>query len=201
MTSLDRHRLRSWGMIGRAAVLGTARLGLLALLSSPVGTATAQQVMDPFAGSMAPGAPGPYGSMAGAYVHLLQNFQTMLSGTPQMTSGTFTGAMPSPTPTALDASGGPSTPGAGDGGGEPAEAPETDAGDSTWEIFIGACAGGAFLGGYSAATAAAPAAATGVAAPAAATAVASAAAIGCGLGVSTAAVSFGAVGGWRLFTQ
>jgi hypothetical protein len=200
----DRRRCAGRAAPGRAAVRGAARLGMLVLLTGPLaGTAAAQQMFDPFAGSMAPGAPGPYGSEAGAYVHLLQNFQTMLSGAPQMLSGYLTGAMPPPSaetnPMGSGASGGTQAPGGAGEGGDKAEAPDsTDAADSAFEIFLGACAGGAFLGGYSAASAAAPVAATGVAAPAAATVVASAAAIGCALGVSTAAVSLGAVAGWRL---
>jgi hypothetical protein len=143
---------------------------LLGLMSGPA----AAQMLDPFAGgSAAPGMPGgPYGSAAGANVHLLQT----MSGADLMVTG--------------------ATAAAGEGG-EPAEAPEVEAGESLWEIFVGACAGGAFLGGYSAASAATPVAATGVAAPSAAALVGSAAAIGCGLGVATAAVTLGAVSGWR----
>src|ERR1700730_11506806 len=75
------------------ALLRAALAALFAVLSSLAAeTATAQQNMNPFAGSMAPGAPGPYGSAVGAYVHLLQNFQTMLSGTPQMLSSILSGA-------------------------------------------------------------------------------------------------------------
>ena len=89
-------------------------------------------------------------------------------------------------------------PGAIEGGGDKADAPDVpDSSENMWEIVIGACAGGAFLGAYSAATSTAPAAATGVGAAAAGTAVVSAAAIGCGLGVATAAVSIGAVTGWQ----
>jgi hypothetical protein len=149
---------------------------LLGLMSGPA----AAQMLDPFAGgSAAPGMPGgPYGSAAGANVHLLQT----MSGADLMVTGATAAAV---TETA-----------AGEAGGE-AEAPEVEAGESLWEIFVGACAGGAFLGGYSAASAATPVAATGVAAPSAAALVGSAAAIGCGLGVATAAVTLGTVSGWR----
>ena len=143
---------------------------LLGLMAGPA----AAQMLDPFAGgSAAPGMPGgPYGSAAGANVHLLQ---TMSGGDLMITGATVA---------------------AGEAG-EEAEAPETEAGESLWEVFVGACAGGAFLGGYSAASAATPVAATGVAAPSAAALVGSAAAIGCGLGVATAAVTLGTVNGWR----
>lgn len=89
--------------------------------------------------------------------------------------------------------------GAGSGGsGGRTDAPDVpDAGEGLWEIVIGACAGGAFLGAYSAANRTAPPAATGVGAGGTDTAVVSAAAIGCGLGMATAAVSLGAVRGWQ----
>jgi hypothetical protein len=97
-----------------------------------------------------------------------------------------------------DAGGKAMTASGGGGSGARADAPDVpDAGESLWEIVIGACAGGAFLGAYSAATATAPAAATGVGVGATGTAVVSAAAIGCGLGVATAAVSLGAIHGWQ----
>jgi hypothetical protein len=148
---------------------------LLGLMSGPA----AAQMLDPFAGGSAvPGMPGgPYGSAAGANVHLLQT----MSGADLMVTGATAAAVAET---------------AGEGG-EPAEAPEVEAGESLWEIFVGACAGGAFLGGYSAVSAATPVAATGVAAPSAAALVGSAAAIGCGLGVATAAVTLGTVSGWR----
>jgi len=150
---------------------------LLGLTAGPA----AAQMLDPFAGgSAAPGMPGgPYGSAAGANVHLLQT----MSGADLVVTGATASAVAETAP-------------AGEGG-ESAEAPEVEAGESLWEIFVGACAGGAFLGGYSAVTAATPVAATGVAAPTAAALVASASAIGCGLGVATAAVTLGAVNGWR----
>jgi len=148
---------------------------LLGLMAGPA----AAQMLDPFAGgSAAPGMPGgPYGSAAGANVHLLQT----MSGADLVVTGATASTVAE---TAAE-------------GGEPAEAPEVEAGESLWEIFVGACAGGAFLGGYSAASAATPVAATGVAAPSAAALVGSAAAIGCGLGVATAAVTLGTVNGWR----
>jgi hypothetical protein len=154
------------------------RSGLTAVLFGLMASPVAAQMLDPFAGgSAAPGIPGgPYGSAAGANVHLLQT----MSGAGLVVTGTTVAA---------EAAGGEA--------GEAAEAPEVEAGESLWEIFVGACAGGAFLGGYSAASAATPVAATGVAAPSAAALVGSAAAIGCGLGVATAAVTLATVNGWR----
>ena len=127
---------------------GAAWLGSMAVLSIfAAEPAVAQQnIMDPFAGSAAPGAPGPYGSAAGATVHLMQSMQTMLSGMTQMLSAMLPGGMASPTGGTAQESGSES--------GDSAEAPEAfDADEDLWEIFVGACAGGAFLGGYSAATA------------------------------------------------
>ena len=77
--------------------------------------------------------------------------------------------------------------------GDKADAPDADVSEPIWEMLIGACAGGAFIGGFSAATAAVP---VGVAV-AAGPVVASAMAIGCGLGVATAVVSYGAVFGYQ----
>ena len=156
------------------SVKGALRSGLTAIVLGLMAGPAAAQMLDPFAGgSAAPGMPGgPYGSAAGANVHLLQ---TMSGGDLMITGATVA---------------------AGEAG-EEAEAPELEAGESLWEVFVGACAGGAFLGGYSAASAATPVAATGVAAPSAAAFVGSAAAIGCGLGVATAAVTLGSVNGWR----
>ena len=172
------------------AVPALISIGLAAsLFGYAAGPTSAQQNVNPFAGSLMPGAPGPYGSAAGAYVHLMQTFQTMLSGAPSLLSGVYAGGMPA-TPAAAPAS--------SSGGGDRADAPDVPSSDeSLWEIVVGACAGGAFLGAYSAATATVPAAATGVGAGATGTAVVSAAAIGCGLGVATAAVSLGAVRGWQ----
>jgi hypothetical protein len=79
-----------------------------------------------------------------------------------------------------------------------------------WNVIVGSCAGGAFLGTFavvSAASAAAgPAAATAVAAgpvaaPLAASAIALAAGTGCIMGVSTAVISLGAIHGWHFLTE
>ena len=143
--------------------------------------------MNPFAGSMAPGAPGPYGSAAGAYAHLMQGVQTILGIGPSMASVGYSGGMTTAAATTSSS-----------GGGDRTDAPDAPgSSESLWEVVVGACAGGAFLGAYSAATATAPAAATGVGAGATGTAVVSAAAIGCGLGIATAAVSLGAVRGFQ----
>jgi hypothetical protein len=79
-----------------------------------------------------------------------------------------------------------------------------------WNVIVGSCAGGAFLGTFAvvsaASAAAAPAAATAVAAgpvaaPLAASAIALAAGTGCIMGVSTAVISLGAIHGWHLLTE
>jgi hypothetical protein len=145
----------------------------LALLSEGA-SAQQQLMMNPFAGNMAPGAPGPYGSAAGVFPHLMQSLQALSTGGPPMASGPMSGPMPM--------------------------LPDTGEG-SFLDMVVGACAGGAFLGGYAVATAVGPAAATGVAAPPIGTAVVSAAAIGCGLGVATAAVSLGASAAWSSYWQ
>jgi hypothetical protein len=182
-----------------------AWLGLVALVSGAAiePALSQQQPMNPFAGSLVPGAPGPYGSDVGAYAHLMQSFQTLVTGTPAMLNDVLTGGASASAaavaPTASDPGGGDMAgSGAGESrSGEKAEAPDSAAGENMLEIAIGACAGGAFLGAYSAATTAAPAVATGVGAVATGTAIISAAAIGCGLGVATAAVSIAAVSGWQ----
>lgn len=85
--------------------------------------------------------------------------------------------------------------------GEPTEKSEpfenVVADKDVWEIGAGACAAGAFVAAYTAATATGPAVATGVGAVATGTAIVSAAAVGCGLGIATAAVSFAAAHGMR----
>src|SRR5436305_1076599 len=58
--------------------------------------AASQQNMNPFAGSFMPGAAGPYGSAAGAYVHLMQSFQTLVTNTPAMVNAVLAGGTPSP---------------------------------------------------------------------------------------------------------
>jgi hypothetical protein len=180
-------------------------VGLLAVASSfAAGPVFAQQLIDPFAGSMAPGAPGPYGSDVGAFAHLIQSFPTIVTPDPSMlNTAVAVGApasMAAVAPKAPDAAGkAMAPPAASDGGeGDKADAPDVpDSEEGIWEIVIGACAGGAFLGAYSAATATAPAVVTGVGAAATGTAIVSAAAIGCGLGVATATVSLGAIAGWK----
>jgi hypothetical protein len=87
----------------------------------------AAQMLDPFAGGgVAPGAPG--GPYGSAAGANVNLLQTM-SGSDLAVAGET---------------------------GEEAEAPEVEAGESLWEIFVGACAGGAFVGGYSAASASRP---------------------------------------------
>src|SRR5207244_7165557 len=132
----------------------------------------------------------------------IQNLPTIFGANPSMLNTAIAGEAPtsvaavSPAP---DAGGKAVASPGGDsgGGGDKADAPDVpDSEEGMWEIVIGACAGGAFLGAYTAATATVPAAATGVGAAATGTAIASAAAIGCGLGVATAGVSLGAITGW-----
>jgi hypothetical protein len=90
-----------------------------------------------------------------------------------------------------------------------ADVPETS--KNIWEVVVGSCAGGAFLGSFSAVTAAgaaaAPvaaasaAAAATVVAPIAASAIAVAAGSGCVMGIATAVVSLSAIEGWHLLGE
>lgn len=70
------------------------------------------------------------------------------------------------------------------------------------EVVIGSCAGGAFLGSFSAVTAvgaaAAPVAATAAVAPIAVSAIVIAAGSGCAMGITAAIVSLSAIEGWNL---
>ncbi len=140
------------------------------------------QIAGPFAGRMGAGslqmAP-MYGSQAGALPHMLQSTQSMMTGE---------GAIRSLTGMEMAGS---------SEGGKGRDAPDADVSDKPWEVLIGACAGGAFIGGFSAISATVPVGAAPVAVPA----VASAMAIGCGLGVATATVSLGSVYLWRRATQ
>jgi hypothetical protein len=143
-----------------------------------------------------------YGSEAGAFPHLLQGTEVLVpiaqggSSAPdglRMASssdlGTAAGRRGGAAPDRQVA--------AADEKPERPEAPEVgELSDSVWEVLVGSCAGGAFIGAFSAVNAA-PVAVAGVAAPVAAIAVASAAAVGCGLGVATAGVSLTTVFGWR----
>lgn len=204
-----------------ALVLVAGMSATLSLLSSAPAAAqmlgmTMTQIAGPFAGRLNPngGMMAGYGSQAGVFAHLMQGTQAVMPSMQNTLSGLSGMRMASTSQTANPQSNGsmtmsensgakPNEPGgkSGEKSGGP-DAPDSgDSGGSFWDLMIGACAGGAFIGGFSAATATAPVAVTGVAAPIAATAVASAMGVGCGLGVATAAVSLGAVMGWRSATR
>jgi hypothetical protein len=146
------------------------------------------RIAGPFAGRMGANpnrlemAP-MYGSQAGALPHVLQGTESLMArGDPSMS---LSGLQMSATGDKPGAEGGKQ------------DAPDADVSDKPWEVLIGACAGGAFIGGFSAISAAVPAGAAPIALPA----VASAVAIGCGLGIATATVSLGAVYIWRSATR
>lgn len=148
--------------------------------------ACAQQRGNPFAGRSAGGA-GPYGSDAGARVHMMQQSQIMTRAYGAAAAG----------------AGDPASVVVEDGGTLKAPRrvdPDSDLG----QVLFASCAGGAFLGGLTSATTttvvasgAGAAAAAGMGLPILAGAVASASAIGCGIGVATAVVSLGAADVWR----
>ena len=168
------------------------------------------QVAGPFAGRT--GATGRemmplYGSQAGAFPHLLQGTEALMPMTQSASSAlgglrmASTSEMGATAELGTGASRELSRRQPPTAAGEKPESPDVpDVGEftnSVWDVLIGSCAGGAFIGAFSAANATAPVAVTGVAIPVAATAVASAMAVGCGLGVATAGVSLSAVLGWR----
>jgi hypothetical protein len=118
-------------------------VGLLLLMAAAAGSSSAwaQQPGNPFAGG-SPGAPGPYGSVAGATHHLMQ--------VPQILGPTYGVASaakqlrrrPASTATVVATE-----------GGEKAEAPETPEPDySFWEAMFVACSAGTFLGAFTALT-------------------------------------------------
>jgi len=146
----------------------------------------------PFAGQIAPNGSqmAPlYGSQAGATPHLLQG-----TGILSLQAGNLNIAQASPSDASAMAPGATGT----DMQSQPRSAdridvPDADVSSRIWEMLIGSCAGGAFIGGFSAATAAVPVGVVVATGPV----LASAMAVGCGLGVATAAVSYGAVFGWQ----
>jgi hypothetical protein len=156
---------------------------------------------------MGPGNLPPYGSQAGAMAHVMQGTQIPMMqmgnivSSPTMAAAAESSAQVPPGSMAMP----PSTPGQDGkdtGTGEKRrdiEAPDSqDIGENFWELLIGACAGGAFIGGFASITAPAPVAvAAAVAAPVAATAIVSAMGVGCALGMATASTSLGAIQGWR----
>jgi hypothetical protein len=176
----------------------------------------------PFAGRV--GAIGrlnmaPYGSQAGALPHMLQSTNGMMINTQNAGTGMQNsmarirgmdglGSRRPPDPEPMRMAERNLGGGAGADPGK-REAPKLDVkkttahvGEAWVELLIGACAGGAFIGAFAAATAisAAPAVA-GAAAPAAITAATAAMGVGCGIGVAAAAVSFGAIFGYRALTN
>ncbi len=159
----------------------TLTLATLALLAGA--PALAQSPGNPFAGRPSGGL-GPYGNDAGATLHLMQAAPAVRVGP--------AGAVAS-------------SAAAGAAREEPRETPhriETREGSPWFEAMFVGCAAGAFLGGYTAWSTAAPAVGAELAvmgAPAAGYAMAAlgtATAIGCGLGASTATVSVAASTLW-----
>jgi hypothetical protein len=150
------------------------------------------QLAGPFAGRIAPNGSemAPlYGSQAGALPHLLQGPGALAQAGGALSNAQISGL----------SAGTPSTPNTGSemaghpkSGGK-VDAPDADLGEPIWEMLIGSCAGGAFIGAFSAVTAAVPVGVVLSAAPVVATAMVA----GCGIGIATAAVSFGAVFGWQ----
>jgi hypothetical protein len=171
---------------GVAAGLAAIALGGSAPASAQMLGTTMSQLAGPFAGRMGPGAMPPYGSQAGAYAHLMQGTQVAM---PAMTNIVGDLNQPSMAHSSQVAAQGESR-----GGGEKPDVPDSGSSESYWELVVGACAGGAFIGAFSALNAAAPIAAAGAAAPpAAGLAVATAMGTGCVLGAATASVSLGAI--------
>ncbi len=187
-TRVPRRCPSSTPMLGRHLYRGIAK-GIMAaaVLSLAVATpAWAQQAGNPFAGR-ALGGRGPYGSDAGATMHVMQ-LPHLAHSAVGAAAGRPRGA------TVVAVREGERT--------EPVERPESDG--SFWEILFASCAGGAFLGGVTAlastevvAVGTAAVAPAGLALPVLAGAAASAAGIGCGLGASTAAISLGAASLWQ----
>ncbi len=156
---------------------------LVALMVLGGTPAIAQSRGNPFAGRPAGGL-GPYGNDTGAGVHLMQAMPAMRLGAPAAAVAAST--------TATDAS-------------ESREMPhraELREGSPVWEAMFVGCSAGAFLGGYTAWSTAAPVVGAELAvvgAPAAAAVAATlgtASLIGCGLGAATATVSVAAASLW-----
>ena len=163
------------------------------------------QMAGPFAGRIGAFGPenlAPYGSPAGATPHLLQGTQALMSpsaNNPAPSAGQPAGPQPGRPEMGTSSGAGAKRPTGGKGEKKGTDAPDADVGESLFRVLVGACAGGAFIGGFAAVTAApaaAPAAAV-VAAPAALTTFFSAVGVGCLLGGATAATSLGAVWAYR----
>ena len=209
----DNHR--HYGPIPRRVAASRFRTLALALvllvLAVPALAQMPMQMINPFAGrmgGMSPGAMAPYGSRAGAMPHVLNstNGMTMSMG------GSMSGFMDrlasafgmegihTAMPTGMEGTGRHVVPGGEEG--IEGELAETEVGGAFLELIVGACAGGAFIGVFAAATAveaAAPvvAPAAAAAAPLAITGLAAASGIGCGLGVVTVTVSLAAIFAYR----
>lgn len=157
----------------------SALVGAMVIGAAP---AAAQLGNNPFAGRPAGGL-GPYGSDAGATMHLIQAGPLMRAGTTTAAAATGSAAAT----------------------GESREMPhraELREGTPLWEAMFVGCAAGAFLGGYTAWSTITPLAGAELAVvgtPAAgylAGALGTGLAIGCGLGASTAAVTVAATAFW-----
>jgi hypothetical protein len=153
-------------------------------------TAFMQRLAGPFAGRVAQnGQMAPlYGSQAGARPHLLQGTQAlaMVGNDPEAPIRAMRMATSAEPPDRSS-----------EGSAKRPEAPDVDVGERPWDVFVGSCAGGAFIGGFSAISATGPAGAT----PIGLTVVATSTGIGCGIGVATAVVSLGAVYTWRFASR
>ena len=197
--------------MGNARAAAVLPLLVLCLPAAAGGPAQAQmlgplmsQMAGPFAGRMGALGPenmAPYGSPMGAVPHIMQGTQALMNPATSNAVGSVGRSD-------MGASNRPDMAGSNNrdnmkprarsgekGGGD---APDADVGEGFWRVMVGACAGGAFIGGFAVATAA-PAAAPAVAAaaPAAVTGILSALGIGCLLGGATAATSLGAVWAYR----
>ena len=183
---MNLHRRQAAAGSYRMLLPMTRVLAVILSVMVAIGTvpAKAQQFGNPFGGRPSGGV-GPYGSDAGATVHLMQNPQAM---------GLRYGATNAAGPAAALVE-----------GSDRPEAPHRPEADSyLWEALFAGCAAGSFLGGFTALTTttvatagAAAGAPVGLALPLLSGAIASASAIGCALGASTAAISLGASTLWR----
>ena len=200
--------------MGNARAAAILSLLVLCLPAAAGGPAQAQmlgplmsQMAGPFAGRMGALGPdnmAPYGSPMGAAPHIMQGTQALMN--PAMSNTVSSASQPdmgSSNRTDMAGSNSrdnmkPRARSGGNGEKKGGDAPDADVGEGFWRVMVGACAGGAFIGGFAvapAAPAAAPAAAA--AAPAAVTGFLSALGVGCVLGGATAATSLGAVWVYR----
>ncbi len=174
------------GMIATAVLLALAAIVVPKPGAAQIPGMNMQQMAGPAAGAAAVNN-HTYAAGAGTMLHVLQGSASpMLKGSmmadPNMNvAAAATRGEPGNAAAAPPESG--------------TEAPEVpDVGEGFWEVLVGSCAGGAFIGAFSviSAASAAPAAAA-AAPPAAVTAVLGAMGIGCALGMATASTSYGAI--------